>query len=169
MTEVPLNENAVPLPAAYSRVVSFNQKLHQEPDHNPNVYVEPKKDVSPFAESESLKEDNDNEKDGQEVAQGKTQKSVLIFLRDSRIYIRVLAVLIMIISFSLIITAVSMFAKAKNQPGNPLESIPSRADITDHPCIVFSGVAAMNLAISITILGLSWLSSKVCLHMVFLR
>jgi hypothetical protein len=151
----------VPLPAAYNRVVSFNQKTHPEPDHSPHVYVEPKKDASPFVESESLKEDNDDEKEGQEVSNGKTQTSVLIFLRDSRIYIRVLAVLIMIISFSLIITAVSMFAKAQKQPGNPLDAIPKRAQITDHPCIVFSGVAAMNLAISLTILGLSWLSSKV--------
>jgi len=53
-----------------------------------------------------------------------------------------------------------MFAKAQKQPDNPLSLIPKQAEITDHPCIVFGGVAAMNLAISITILGLSWLSSK---------
>jgi hypothetical protein len=170
MKEIPLNEKAVALPVAYSRTVSYNQNSYQQPDHDPNVYIEPKKGKvgSPLAEFETLKEDNDNEKEDQEASTGKGQKSVLIFLRDSRIYIRVLAVLIMIISFSLIISAISMFAKAQNQPGKPLDSIPKQAAITDHPCIVFSGVAAMNLVISITILGLSWMSSKV-LKIVSLR
>lgn len=91
------------------------------------------------------------------------QKSVLIFLRDSRIYIRVLAILIMLVSFSLVLTAVIMFGKAQNQLGHPLDNVPKPAAITDHPCIVFTGVAAMNLVLSVAVLSLSCVSSKACL------
>jgi uncharacterized membrane protein SpoIIM required for sporulation len=112
---------------------------------------------------DSLKkrDEDQDELDEQDVSTGKMQKSVLIFLRDSRIYIRVLAILIMIVSLSLILTAVIMFEKAQNRPGHPLDAVPKPAAITDHPCIVFAGVAAMNLLLSLVILNLSWLSSKV--------
>jgi hypothetical protein len=151
----------VPIPAAYTRHLSYNQANLQ--DHNPNVYVESKRDTvqtTTTTESESLKPKDEEEEDkDQEVSTGKRQKSLLIFLRDSRIYIRVLAILIMIVSFSLILTAVIMWSKAQNKPS--LASVPKPAAITDHPCIVFTGVAAMNLCISITVLSLSCLSSKV--------
>ncbi len=69
----------------------------------------------------------------------------------------------MIISLSLILTAVVMFSKAQNKPGHPLDSIPQPpTGISDSPCVVFSGVAAMNLVLSIAILSLSCMSSKVC-------
>lgn len=54
-----------------------------------------------------------------------------------------------------------MFGKAQNKPGHPLDNVPKPATITDHPCIVFTGVAAMNLALSIAVLSLSCISSKV--------
>lgn len=110
-------------------------------------------------EADSLKAKDEDDKE-QEVSTGKTKSSLLLFLRDSRIYIRVLAILVMVVSFSLILTAVVMWGKAENNPS--LNNVPKPAvAITDHPCIVFTGVAAMNLCISITVLSLSCLSSKV--------
>jgi hypothetical protein len=136
-----------------------------KPQYNdPNVYVEEYDSngsaKSPNTEVDSL-DKNNNEVDEKEISTGKRKKSVLIFLRDSRFYIRVLAVLIMIISLSLILTAVISFAKAQKKAGNPLNNVPKPAAITDHPCVVFSGVAAMNLIFSISILCLSFMSSKV--------
>jgi hypothetical protein len=157
-TEVPLNDTAVPVPAAYTRHLSYNAV--NEEYHDPIVFVASKRDtVQTIAttEAESLKPKDEEDKD-QEVSTGKEKKSLLIFLRDSRIYIRVLAILIMIVSFSLILTAVIMWGKAQNKPS--INNIPKPATITDHPCIVFTGVAAMNLCISITVLSLSCLSSK---------
>jgi predicted tellurium resistance membrane protein TerC len=89
------------------------------------------------------------------------QTSVLIFIQDYQIYIRVLAILIMLVSFSLILTAVVMFGKAQNKPGHPLDNVPKPTTITDHPCIVFSGVAALNLVLSTAVFSLSCISSKV--------
>lgn len=109
------------------------------------------------------KDYSDNEK-GPEVERstGTKRASLLIFLRDSRIYIRVLAVIIMVVSVSLILTGVVRFEQAKKKPGQPLDAIPKPSKITDYPCIVFSGIAAMNLVLSIAVLCLSCLSSKVC-------
>jgi len=88
---------------------------------------------------------------------GKRQISLLMILRGSRIYIRVAAALCMIVSLSLVLAAIISFAKAKNDPKDPLKpTIP----VTDHPCIVFSGIAAMNLVLSISLLLLSCMSSK---------
>lgn len=114
-------------------------------------------------EVDSLKGKESHEDQEEEVSTAGTRSSLFIFLRDSRIYIRVLAVLIMIISLSLILSAVVMFAKAQKKPGHPLDSIPQPpTGITDTPCIVFSGIAAMNLVLSIAIISLSCISSKVC-------
>jgi hypothetical protein len=115
----------VPLPAAYTRQVSYGYMNDQH--HDPDVYTEVKEPIvqSPESEVSSL-EDGE-----QEISTGKRQKSVLIFLRSSRFYIRVLAILIMIASFSLILTAVIMFSKAQKKPGNPLSSVPQPAPITD--------------------------------------
>ena len=115
----------VPLPAAYTRQVSYGYTNDQH--HDPDVYTEMKEPIVQSLESEvsSLKDDE------QEISTGKRQKSVLIFLRSSRFYIRVLAILIMITSFSLILTAVIMFSKAQKKPGNPLSSVPQPAPITD--------------------------------------
>lgn len=67
------------------------------------------------------KEHDDQE---EEVSTATKRSSLLIYLRDSRVYIRALAVLIMVISLSLILSAVVMFSKAKNKPGHPLDAIP---------------------------------------------
>jgi len=159
-TEIAPHEPVVPVPAAYSRQVSFGYSKHVPNEyHDPNVYVEAKRNIhSSTTEADSLKEKDDEAE--QEVSTGKMQKSLLIFLQDSRIYIRVLAILIMLVSFSLILTAVIMFGKAQNKPGHPLDNVPKPANITDHPCIVFTGVAAMNLVLSVAVLSLSCVSSK---------
>lgn len=112
-------------------------------------------------EVDSLKGKEDEKAQEEEVSAAKMRSSLLLYLRDSRIYIQVLAVLIMIVSLSLILSAVVMFSKAQNQPGHPLNSVPQPpTGITDSPCIVFSGVAAMNLVLSVVVLSLSCMSSK---------
>ncbi|CZR60852.1 uncharacterized protein PAC_10748 [Phialocephala subalpina] len=161
-SEVPLQDTAVPVPAAYTRHLSYD--VSKDTQFNPHVYVEPKRMTteSGTTEKDSLRgKDNDKELEEEEVRHAKTRSSLLIYLRDSRIYIRVLAVIIMIVSLSLILTAVLMFAKAQNKPGYPLDKIPQPSSgITDSPCIVFSGIAAMNLVLSIGLLSLSCMSSK---------
>jgi hypothetical protein len=182
----------VPLPAAYTRQLSYGYT--NDHHHDPNFYTEVKEPIvqSPESEVSSLKDDE------QEISTGKRQKSVLIFLRSSRFYIRALAILVMIASLSLILTAVIMFSKAQKKPGNPLSSVPQPAPITDKvskvlcyctlttlsycsesmshssyshlstcgtnvlikPCLVFTGVAAMNLMLSLTVFALSLKSSK---------
>lgn len=112
-------------------------------------------------EKDSLQENNNKKPEEEAISKAKTRPSLLIYLRDSRIYIRVLAVIMMIVSLSLILTAVVMFSKAKNKSGHPLDSIPQPPPgITDSPCIVFSGIAAMNLVLSTGLLSLSCMSSK---------
>ncbi|KUJ20309.1 uncharacterized protein LY89DRAFT_730359 [Mollisia scopiformis] len=156
-----LKETAVPVPAAYTRHLSYD--VSKDSQFNPHVYVETKRMTteSGVTEVQSLKGkelDNDQE---EEVSTAATRSSLLIFLRDSRIYIRVLAVLIMIISLALILSAVVMFSKAQRAPGHSLDSVPHPpSGITDSPCIAFSGVAAMNLVLSVALLSLSCMSSK---------
>lgn len=153
----------MPVPVAYSRQVSFgySKNVLDEKD-DPNVYV--KRDIhsSSSTEGNNLKEkDEEKEQDQEGNSTGKSQKSLLIFLHNSRIYIRVAAILIMLVSFSLILTAVIMFGKAQKKPGHPLDNVPQPAPITDHPCIVFTGVAVMNLLLSVIVLSLGCMSSKV--------
>lgn len=151
-----------PLPAAYTRQLSYGFPIPQH--HSPNVYVRDYgssvSERSPGKEIDSPQEDNG--KDGeQDFSSGKRKKSMLLFLRDSRFYIRIITVLIMMVSLSLVLTAIISFSKAQKKAGNPLNSVPKKAHITDHPCLVFSGVAVMNLVFSISILCVSCMSSKV--------
>ena len=161
-----LNDSAVPLPAAYTRHLSYNQHVQGEL-HDPIVYVPEAKtnyiQIATKVNSVKGHDDDDDDDDDEETPESpaQKQKSLLMFLTSSRLYIRVLAILIMILSFSLILTAVIMFGKAQNKPGHPLDQVPKPAAITDHPCIVFTGVAAMNFCISVTVLSLSFISSKV--------
>ena len=158
--ESALQEPAVPVPAAYTREVSFrrsNWPLDEK--HDPDIYIQRDIYSSSSTDASSLKEKDEEEE--QEESTGKLRKSVLIYIQSYRIYIRVLAILIMVVAFSLILTAVIMFGKAQNKPGHPLDNVPKPASITDHPCIVFTGVAAMNLVLSVFVLSLSCISSKV--------
>ncbi|RDL42059.1 uncharacterized protein BP5553_02038 [Venustampulla echinocandica] len=67
----------------------------------------------------------------------------------------------MIVSLSLVLGAVIKFEHARKAPGRPLDSVPQPTPITDYPCRVFTGIASMNLGLSITIFSLSCISSKV--------
>ncbi|KAN0117562.1 hypothetical protein V8E51_003539 [Hyaloscypha variabilis] len=157
-----MQEAAVPVPAAYARQVSFgysNSPLDEK--YDPNIYV--KRDIHSSSSTEtssSLKEKDEEQEQEQEESTGKLQQSVLIYIQSSRMYIRILAILIMVVSLSLILTAVIMFENAQNKPGHPLDNVPKPATITDHPCIVFTGVAVMNLVLSVMVLSLSCVSSK---------
>lgn len=71
----------------------------------------------------------------------------------------------MILSMALILTGVAKFSHAKGNSN--FESVPRPAPITDHPCIVFSGIAAMNLVLSLVLLLTSCFSSKVRLRIRF--
>ncbi|CAG8979427.1 hypothetical protein HYALB_00013435 [Hymenoscyphus albidus] len=69
--------------------------------------------------------------------------------------------MIMIISFSLILSAVVRYENARKLPGNPLGTVPvPPLGITDFPCRVFMGIAGMDFLFSISILSLFYLSSK---------
>lgn len=152
----PLEETTIPLPAAYQRQVSYDYTKTQ--DHDPNVYNEKNTIQTPVSELDAMKDDENVEDEID--ASAKRRKPLLAFLRDIRFYIRVLAVLVMIVSFALILTAIISFAKAINNPNHHLDFIPKNAPITDHPCIVFTGVSAMNLVFSCSIFVLSCMSSK---------
>ena len=161
-SEVPHQEPAVPIPAAYTRHLSYDltkQQYYHKPGTNG---IEDRKLNAVQSDADEIDSLKDSGQDEKGSPLGKIQLSLLIFLRGSRIWIRVLAILIMIVSFSLILTAVIMFAKAQKHPGHPLDSVPKAAPITDQPCIVFTGIAAMNLAISVAVLSLSCISSRVC-------
>lgn len=157
----------VPIPSAYGRQISYNNsavtsQIPPAPAAPPVHTSEKHQDIVevPYELDEGSEKGNDKTEGSRKL--GKRQTSVLIFLRDSRIYIRVLAIMIMIISFSLILVAVIKYDQAKQVPGNPLATVPvPPLGITDYPCRVFTGIAAMNLALSIIILSLSYLSSKV--------
>ena len=67
---------------------------------------------------------------------GKRQTSVLLVLGGMRFYVRFFAVLVMITSFSLVLTAVISFAKAQRDPFHRLEDAPQPpVPITDHPYV----------------------------------
>lgn len=151
---------AVPVPSAYNRQLAYIP--FQTPQHGPNIYYRHDDEkINTFGTSTSEADFESFTTPEKEPTSGR-QKSVLIFLRDSRIYVRGLAVAIMIVSLSLILTAVIRFSQAQNAPGQPLSSVPTpeNSKITDYPCIVFSGIAAMNLVLSVALVGLSCLSSK---------
>ncbi|TVY27370.1 hypothetical protein LHYA1_G002975 [Lachnellula hyalina] len=153
----------VPVPSAYTGQLSYGPS--ESTPHNPLIYdanADSNQDVvgSGVAEVDSVKVDSDDEKGDGKTSTGAKRSSLLIFLKDSRIYVRVLAIVIMIISLSLILIAVVQFAQAKKKPGHPLDAVPKPSSITDYPCIVFSGVAAMNLVLSISLFVLSCVSSK---------
>ena len=155
-------EPTVPIPAPYDRQIHYCQS--KPSSISPSVASH----TSELKQDEFAVEESDDdslksyEKEDAGRAVGKRQMSVLIFLRDSRIYIRVLAILIMITSFSLILGAVIKYAQARRVSGHPLDAIPKPPlGITDYPCRVFTGIAGMNLAFSIIIISLSCVSSKV--------
>lgn len=123
-TEAQLQETSVPIPAAYTRHLSY--KISKDSQFNHHVFNSTKEVATQFGleEVDSLHEKEPSGNENGEVSTAKKRSSLLIHLRDSRIYLRVVAVLIMIVSLSLILSAVVLFSKAQNKPGHPLNSIP---------------------------------------------
>jgi len=141
-----------PLPAASTRQLSYG--ISNSRFNDPKVYV-------PESGSGEYSLERKDKKCGEGAPNGTRQKSILLFLEDLRFYIRAIAILIMIVSLSLILTAVISFAKARKKHGHPLDNVPQAAPITDYPCIVFSGITVMNLVFSLSLLCVSCMSSKV--------
>lgn len=71
---------------------------------------------------------------------------VCILLSKARILVRVASVVVGLASLCLIVSAIAAY----NRP-----LIPSHRPITVHPCVVLSGVASMNLVISVSVLVFS--------------
>jgi hypothetical protein len=155
----------IPFPLAYSQHLSYS--CSQSRYNDSNVYVVEEYDSgmstkTTITEVASLDKDSMRAHE-EELPKRKRHHLVLIFLVYFRVYVRVLAALIMVTSLSLVLTAVILFEKAQHEKGHSLDKVPMPSEtITDFPCMVFSGVAFMNLAFSITLLCLSSMSSKVC-------
>lgn len=152
-------QHTVPLPLAYSRNVSYDYS--RSPSFSQSLYADKNSVRTPSSDVDSFTGEHNgaghkNQESG--LPLGKRQLSLLIILRGSRIYTRVATVVVMLGSLSLILAAIISFSKAKNNPTTPLRS---NVPVTDQPCIVFSGIAAMNLVLSISLLVLSCASSKV--------
>jgi len=166
--EVPLHENAVPIPRAYTRTLAYDVSAHNpiSYDYLKNQYYNPnassergpsKRDaISTISEYESLYKEVEEETD----SSAKFRKPMFRYLKNSRLWIRTLTIMVMITSASLILTAIIKFNNAKNAPGQAFNNIPQPAPITDHPCIVFTGIAVMNLLLSITVWTLSCCSTS---------
>lgn len=123
LAEVPLQEAAVPIPAAYTRHLSYD--VSKDSQFNHHVYIDSKPtNKSGVTEVDSLHEKEPDDGPEEEASTATTRSSLLIYLGNSRIYLRVLAVLVMIVSLSLILSAVVIFSKAQNKPGHPLDAIP---------------------------------------------
>ncbi|TAQ90551.1 hypothetical protein B7494_g1105 [Chlorociboria aeruginascens] len=160
VTKIPPHEPITPLPTAYNRQVAYDSTKNQYYSLTP--YTTPwdlkcETASSSTAELRSLDVSGDIY---QEISTGKPRKSLMLWLRDCKIIIRALAIVILIISVAMILTAVTQFENAKQQPNHPLNTIPQQAPVTDTPCLVFSGVAALNLIFSITLLVFACVSSK---------
>jgi len=169
--EVPLHENAVPLPRAYTRAVSYDISAKnpisydylRNQYYNPNTYVnqEPSKQdtASTISDYDSLSLYKEVEEE-EAASPAKFRSPMFRYLKNSRLWIRTLTILVMITSAALILTAIIKFNNAKNAPGQAFNNLPQPAPITDHPCIVFTGIAVMNLLLSVTVWVLSCCSSR---------
>jgi len=173
-TEVPLQQQllnkepvlpTVPLPAAYPRNFSYNYPTNHYYAYTDKNLAQTA--ITPLSEFHSLKssrsyDDDWGSKDPEPQRKlGRRHTSVLLILGGMRFYVRVFTVLVIITSFSLVMTAVISFATAQRDPFHRLENAPQPpVPITDHPCVVFSGVSVMNLVISVSLLIVSCCSRK---------
>jgi len=144
------------LPSAYTANISYGAASDNEDD--PDMYYQTKDSKRGSfrlaMDQESLRSNH------AEVTRSKSLMPayILVLLSKSRYYIRALAILVMILSMVLILTGVAKFSNAKKNP--QYKDISKPAPITDQPCIVFSGIAAMNLVLSAALLLTSCFSSK---------
>lgn len=147
----PMNHQS---PSVHSSETSYE---HGEGNHP--TYHQPKD-----SKIQSFRVDSDYESLHSSHEDGKRPKSmkpvyIFWFLSKSRYYIRAVAIMVMVISVALILTGAVKFSRAMNDPR--FDQIPKNAPITVHPCVVFTGVAALNLALSAAVLLMSCVSTKV--------
>lgn len=155
---------AVPVPAAYSHNISYDYTQGTGIAHAPadaSWTSKLKRDTVNYDVAELDTRSMKDSLEGGGRCPGNRQISVLMLIRASRLYIRALAIAIMIVSLSLVLGAVIMFERAHSVPGRPLDYVPQPTPITDYPCRVFTGIASMNVGLSITIFSLSCISGKV--------
>ncbi|PQE08168.1 hypothetical protein CJF31_00008267 [Rutstroemia sp. NJR-2017a BVV2] len=158
-----LQEVAIPPPAAYSRQISYGRTTStiSHEDIADEYVVPPTHAVAenPEAGSSQTSFTEISLEDGKKALKDKCTSStkprwpIIRWLSSSRFYIRGFAIMVMMASFALILTAVIMFEKHGQRATGA-------AFVTDYPCQVFVGIATMNLVLSITFLFLSCISSK---------
>ncbi|RKF58428.1 hypothetical protein GcM3_182016 [Golovinomyces cichoracearum] len=152
-TELPVLESAIPIPPAYQRYPSY-------PAKNDPFSIARKSNESDQTDSrKSVESWQDDKNPVPEKLCSSINLLMLRILKDSRMYARILAILVIIVSIFLILSAVILFENGrKNQ--KDFDSIPKAAPITIQPCIIFASIATLNLAISIALLAVSSISSK---------
>ncbi|KAM3077739.1 hypothetical protein ACMFMG_007062 [Clarireedia jacksonii] len=157
-----LQETAIPPPAAYPRQISYdgatNTISHENiaseyVPHTHTIAENPKAGSSHTSFTEIGLEDEEKHSKGERTSSTKPRWPIIRWLSGSRFYIRGFTIMVMMVSFALILTAVIMFEKHG-------QSASGAASITDFPCRVFVGIATMNLVLSSTFLLLSCISSK---------
>ncbi|TQS36747.1 hypothetical protein Golomagni_02793 [Golovinomyces magnicellulatus] len=152
-TELPVLESAIPIPPAYQRYPSY-------PAKNDSFSIARNSNESDQTGSrESVESWPDHKNSVPEKSCSNINLMLLRIFIDSRIYARILAILVIIVSISLILSAVILFENGQKNHKD-FDSIPKAAPITIQPCIVFASIAALNLAISIALLAVSSISSK---------
>jgi len=155
----PLEQLKPAIPSAYSSKVSYGSSTTLEDD--PDMYYEERdRKKESFSQVDTDTESLKSRHSGVKLPQSPKPTLLISYLSKSRYYIRGLAIMVMIITLTLILTGIIKFAIAQNDPGHPLDSVPKNAPITDHPCIVFSGIAGMNLVLSGGMLLVSYSSNK---------
>ncbi|PQE31020.1 hypothetical protein CJF32_00006058 [Rutstroemia sp. NJR-2017a WRK4] len=162
-TNLNQQEVAIPPPAAYSRQVSYGHATSTiSHEAIADEYVVPPTHAvveNPEAGSSQMSFTEISLEDGKKASKGKGTSStkprwpIIRWFSSSRFYIRGFAIMVMITSFALILTAVVMFEKHGQRATGA-------AFVTDYPCQVFLGIATMNLVLSIAFLFLSCISSK---------
>lgn len=142
MQELPANDHSVPIPAAYQyhpsyspqKISEFQPRISDEWNHSTSMGTE-----GPMSIKERI-------------------KAIIRFLIfDSKEFTRIIAILVMIVSLILMLMPLIIWEKAQNKSSS-FDEIPP---ITTKPCVMFASVASMNFAISIMLLALSLMSSKV--------
>lgn len=150
-----------PIPLAYTNIVRGVPQSYNSDDYNTNY--NPSRIVSTQTSASADKSvfESDTESLVAPSPPSKERSALLIYLCNFLIYTRVFSILVIVISLGLIVSGIASFERAKKDPSNPLDHIPKQAQINDQPCIVFSGIATMNLVLSGGVLVLYRLLSKV--------
>ncbi|SZF04681.1 unnamed protein product [Blumeria hordei] len=151
-SEVPLQDFSVPIPPAYSRQAPYVCKPDLDMPSRPSrdtFQPDPNDSDQGWPEKEQYED---------KLSSGMYGLPVLVILQHSRIFFRALAILIIIASIALVLAAVVIFEKMRSN--QKVGELASRDTVTIKPCAVFLGIAAMNLIMSIMLLAVSSLPTK---------